>query len=79
MTTAAPQTFTVTVSAELARITAAMTDAKGTTTQFAGFGAHAPALGEQRLVNLSTRTTAGPGTRSRSSGSPSPESSPSRS
>ena len=79
VTTAAPQTFTVTVSAELARITAAMTDAKGTTTQFAGFGAHAPALGEQRLVNLSTRTTAGAGTRSRSSGSPSPESSPSRS
>ena len=79
VTTAAPQTFTVTVSAELARITAAMTDAKGTTTQFAGFGAHAPALGEQRLINISTRTTAGPGTRSRSSGSPSPESSPSRS
>ena len=61
VTTAAPQTFTATVSAELARITAAMTDAKGTTTQFAGFGAHAPALGEQRLVNLSTRTTAGAG------------------
>ena len=61
VTTAAQRTFMATVSAELARITAAMTDAKGTTTQFAGFGAHAPALGEQRLVNLSTRTTAGAG------------------
>ena len=58
MTTAAQQTLAATVSAELARITAAMTDAKRTTPPFAGFGAHAPELGEQRLVTISTRTTA---------------------
>ena len=58
VTTAAQQTLAATVSAELARITAAMTDAKRPTTPFAGFGAHAPELGEQRLVTISTRTTA---------------------
>ena len=61
MTTAAQQTVAATVSAELARITAAMTDAKRPTPPFAGFGAHAPELGEQRLVTISTRTTAGAG------------------
>lgn len=58
VTTAAQQTLAATVSAELARITAAMTDAKRPPPPFAGFGAHAPELGEQRLVTISTRTTA---------------------
>ncbi len=61
LTTAAQQTLTATVSGDSATFAASVTDGKGATTAFSGYAAGASGLATQRLVNISTRTTAGVG------------------
>lgn len=61
LTTAAQQTLVATVSGESATFAATVTDSKGATTPFSGYAAGASGLATQRLVNISTRTTAGVG------------------
>ncbi len=60
VTTAGRATISANVSADAA-LTATVTTAAGTTTTFTGFSATSAALAQQRIVNLSTRTTAGTG------------------
>ncbi len=61
LTTAAQQTLAATVSSDSAVFSAVVTDAKGSTASFSGYASGAGGLAEQRLVNISTRTTAGVG------------------
>jgi hypothetical protein len=61
LTTAAQQTVAATVSPDSAAFSAVVTDGKGVTTSYSGYAAGAGGLAEQRLVNISTRTTAGVG------------------
>ena len=61
VTTAAQQTISATISADNAALAATVTAANGSTTTFSGFAGNSPASSAQRLVNLSTRTTAGTG------------------
>lgn len=61
ITTPTAQVLVVVLAPETRGITAAVTTAAGTTTTFAGFADNSAALAQQRIVNLSTRTTAGSG------------------
>ncbi len=61
ITTAGQQAIAGSVGAESLGFVAAISDAKGGSKSFAGFASNSPALADQRLVNISTRTTAGTG------------------
>jgi hypothetical protein len=59
VTTSANQTIAVNVSAANASLNATVTDAQGRTTTFTGFNAASAAVADQRVLNISARTTAG--------------------
>ncbi len=61
VTTAGQQTIAATFSAENTALNATVTTATGATTTFAGVAASSAAAAAQRVVNISTRTTAGTG------------------
>ena len=61
VTTAARSTVSASLSADSAALSATVTTATGASTTFSGFAANSAALAQQRIVNLSTRTTAGIG------------------
>ena len=61
ITTPTSQVLVVVLAPETGGITATATTAAGATTTFTGFAATSAALAQQRIVNLSTRTTAGSG------------------
>ncbi|MEY2879071.1 MAG: hypothetical protein RLZZ15_1451, partial [Verrucomicrobiota bacterium] len=61
VTTAARGTISATVTADTAALTATVTTAAGVSTTFTGFADNSAALAQQRIVNISTRTTAGIG------------------
>lgn len=58
--TAARSTISANISSDAA-LNATVTTAAGTSTTFAGFAENSAALAQQRIVNISTRTTAGTG------------------
>jgi DNA/RNA endonuclease G (NUC1) len=60
VTTAGRSTVSATVTTDSA-ITATVTTSGGTSTTFTGYGDTSAALAQQRIINLSTRTTAGTG------------------
>jgi len=61
VTTASQQTISGTVSGTTKALGATVTDNRGTVTTISGLGSDASALAAQRLVNFSTRASAGPG------------------
>ena len=61
VTTASQQTISGTVSGTTKALGATVTDNRGTVTTISGLGSNASALAAQRLVNFSTRASAGPG------------------
>ena len=61
VTTAGRATVSANVSADTTGLTATVTTASGASTTFAGYADGSAALAQQRIVNLSTRTTAGIG------------------
>ncbi len=61
VTTAARTTISANVAADTTALTATVTTAAGATTTFTGFADNSAALAQQRIVNVSTRTTAGTG------------------
>lgn len=61
VTTAARGTVSASVSADTAALTATVTTAAGVSTTFTGFADNSAALAQQRIINISTRTTAGIG------------------
>ncbi len=61
LTTAGQQAVVATLSAENAALNASITTAAGASTLFSGVAANSAAATTQRIVNISTRTTAGSG------------------
>ena len=61
ITTPTSQVLVLALTPDTGGINAAVTTAAGATTTFTGFAATSAALAQQRIVNLSTRTTAGSG------------------
>ncbi len=61
ITTSGQQTIALQIASGTAIMTATVTDANRRNSTYTGFAAGASALAEQRIVNISTRTTAGTG------------------
>lgn|GEM_PF-639984 len=61
ITTAGRSTISANLSSDTSALTATVTSSTGTTTTFTGYAENSSALAQQRIINISTRTTAGIG------------------